>query len=61
MWLIKLGVPALAILGFGHAVYEVLTGDYLVSLPLSKSLGDGLFKYWAGAAAAAQTAYCIWL
>jgi len=26
MWLIKFGVPILAMLGFGHAVYEVFTG-----------------------------------
>ena len=25
MWLFKFGVPILAILGFGHAVYEVFT------------------------------------
>ena len=26
MWIFKFGVPVLALLGFGHAVYEVFTG-----------------------------------
>jgi hypothetical protein len=26
MWIFKFGVPILALLGFGHAVYEVFTG-----------------------------------
>jgi hypothetical protein len=28
MWLFKYGVPVLAILGFGHGVYEIFTGKF---------------------------------
>ncbi len=30
MWLFKYGVPVLAILGFGHGVYEIFTGKFEV-------------------------------
>lgn len=77
MWIFKYGVPVLALLGFGHAVYEVFTGKIdaekmglekttldmfgVANLFMVICWGSILLGLWAGAAVVLQVAYCIWL